>query len=50
MEAVLRPIVPRRLRAIAAADVAAALARAVPAARGREVLDSAAMQGAAASS
>lgn len=50
MEAVLRPIVPRRLRAIAAADVAAALARAVPAARGREVLDSSAMQGAAASS
>lgn len=50
MEAVLRPIIPRRLRAIAAADVAAALARAVPAARGREVLDSSAMQGAAASS
>ncbi|MBK6614837.1 nucleoside-diphosphate sugar epimerase [Ottowia sp.] len=44
----LRLFIPRGLRAIAADDVAAALVRAVPAARGREVLDSSAMQGAAA--
>jgi len=43
----LRLFIPRGLRAIAADDVAAALARAVPAARGRAVLDSSAMQGAA---
>lgn len=44
----LRPLLPARLRGIAAADVAAALARAVPCASGRLVLDSARMQGAAA--
>jgi len=49
LDAVMRPVIPRRLRSIAAADVAAALVRSVPAARGREVLDSAAMQGAASS-
>jgi uncharacterized protein YbjT (DUF2867 family) len=43
----LRLFIPRGLRAIAADDVAAALVRAVPAAHGREVLDSSAMQGAA---
>lgn len=43
----LRMFIPRGLRAIAADDVAAALVRAVPAAQGREVLDSASMQGAA---
>ncbi|MFT4268445.1 MAG: nucleoside-diphosphate sugar epimerase, partial [Xenophilus sp.] len=49
LDAVLRPVIPRRLHSIAAADVAAALVRSVPAARGCEVLDSAAMQGAASS-
>lgn len=44
----LRPLLPARLRGIAAQDVAAALAGAVPGAHGRVVLDSAAMQGAAA--
>ena len=43
----LRPLVPARVRAIAADDVAAALVAAVPQARGREVLASARMQGAA---
>lgn len=46
IDALLRPFIPRRLRAIDAADVAAALAKSVPVARGREVLDSSAMQGA----
>lgn len=45
--ALLRPLIPRNLRPIAAADVAAALVRAVPGAQGRTVLASAAMQGAA---
>ena len=44
----LRPLLPARLRGIAAHDVAAALATAVPRASGRVVLDSARMQGAAA--
>lgn len=43
----LRPLLPAPLRAIAAADVAAAMAHAVPAARGRSVIPSARMQGAA---
>jgi len=43
----LRPLLPARLRAIAAEDVAAALAATLPRARGRVVLDSARMQGAA---
>ena len=43
----LRPLLPARVRGIAAADVAAALAGALPGARGRLVLDSARMQGAA---
>ena len=43
----LRPLLPARLRGIAAQDVAAALATAVPRASGRVVLDSARMQGAA---
>jgi len=43
----LRPLLPARLRGIAAADVAAALATAVPCASGCLVLDSARMQGAA---
>ena len=46
IDARLRPIIPRRFRAIAAADVAAALANSVPIAHGREVLDSSVMQGA----
>lgn len=41
-------LLPRRWRAIAATDVAAALVAAVPTARGRQRLDSGAMQGAAA--
>jgi uncharacterized protein YbjT (DUF2867 family) len=41
----LRPIIPVNLRAIAAADVARALLARVPAAYGREVLMSGAMQG-----
>ncbi|HRO27194.1 MAG TPA: nucleoside-diphosphate sugar epimerase [Luteimonas sp.] len=43
----LRPVIPARIRGIAADDVAAALAAAVPQAQGRQVLDSARMQGAA---
>ncbi|MGY1528746.1 NAD(P)H-binding protein [Luteimonas sp. A649] len=43
----LRPLIPARIRAIAAEDVAAALVAAVPDASGRQVLDSADMQGAA---
>ena len=43
----LRPLLPTRLRGIAAADVAAALATAVPQSRGRRVIASADMQGAA---
>src|SRR6185312_2209981 len=42
----LRPLIPRAWRAIAAADVAAALAHAVPRAQGQRVLSSGAMQGA----
>ena len=41
---VLGPLIPRNYRAIAAADVARALLRSVPAARGRQVLLSGAMQ------
>ncbi|GAA4420959.1 NAD(P)H-binding protein [Acidovorax lacteus] len=48
VDAALGPLIPKRWRAIAAADVAAALAQAVPRARGTQVLSSAAMQGAAA--
>lgn len=44
----MRPLLPRRLRGIAAGDVAAALVEAVPRARGRQILASADMQGAAA--
>ncbi|MGJ4802961.1 NAD(P)H-binding protein [Luteimonas sp. SDU82] len=44
----LRPLLPARLRGIAAKDVAAALADALPQAAGRVVLESARMQGAAA--
>lgn len=44
----LRPLLPARYRGIRAEDVAAALADAVPRARGRVVLASDAMQGAAA--
>ncbi|MEN1958018.1 NAD(P)H-binding protein [Luteimonas changyuni] len=43
----LRPLLPARLRGIAAEDVAAALADALPQARGRRMLESADMQGAA---
>ena len=43
----LRPLLPARLRAIAADDVAAALVAALPRAQGREILDSGRMQGAA---
>jgi uncharacterized protein YbjT (DUF2867 family) len=43
----LRPLLPAPLRGIAAEDVAAALAAALPQAQGRLVLDSARMQGAA---
>lgn len=46
LDRVLRPLLPRAWRAIAAADVAAALAHAVPRAQGRRVLSSGAMQGA----
>lgn len=46
VDALLRPLIPRRFRAIDAADVAAALAKSVPIARGREILASSAMQGA----
>lgn len=41
----LRPLIPANYRAISASDVAAALLARVPAARGREVLLSGAMQG-----
>lgn len=43
---VLRPVIPANLRAIPAADVAAALLRNVPSARGRKVLLSGQMQSA----
>lgn len=46
VDRLLGPLIPRQLRAIDAADVAAALAREVPRAQGRVVLTSAAMQGA----
>jgi uncharacterized protein YbjT (DUF2867 family) len=42
----LRPVIPANLRSIAAQDVAAALLRAVPQARGQLVLPSGSMQGA----
>lgn len=45
-ESWLRPLVPKRLRSIAASDVAAALLCAVPRDSGRVVLESTAMQGA----
>ena len=48
VEALLRPLLPRNWRAVAASDVAAALTDAVPRMEGRRVLSSAAMQGAAA--
>ena len=44
----LRPVIPANLRSVAAADVAAALLRAVPTARGRVVLLSGVLQGASA--
>jgi len=44
----LRPLIPANYRSIAAADVAAALLRTVPTARGRVVLLSGVMQGASA--
>lgn len=46
LDALLRPLIPRDLRAIDAADVAAALVQRVPRAQGRELLKSGAMQGA----
>lgn len=46
LDAVLRPLIPARLRAIDADDVAAALVRRVPLAHGRELLSSESMQGA----
>jgi len=46
LDALLRPVIPRRLRAIDAADVAASLAQQVPRAQGRVVLSSDQMQGA----
>lgn len=46
VDGLLGPLIPRKFRAIDAADVAAALAREVPCAQGRVVLTSAAMQGA----
>lgn len=42
----LRPLIPANFRSVAAADVAAALLRAVPTARGRVVLLSGVLQGA----
>lgn len=48
VDALLRPIIPARFRAIAAADVAAALVKTVPCLQGVHVLSSAQMQGAAA--
>lgn len=47
LDRVLRPLIPRRYRGIAAEDVAAALLHALPGARGRQVLASGDMQGAA---
>ena len=47
VDTLLRPLIPKRWRAIAAADVATALVQTVPQARGRQVLTSGAMQGAA---
>ena len=47
LNALLRPLIPRQWQAIAAADVAAALAQTVPTASGRVLLTSGAMQGAA---
>ncbi len=47
LDAWLRPLIPSNLRAIDAADVAAALVQQVPLARGQHVLPSGAMQGAA---
>ncbi|MFV0680270.1 NAD(P)H-binding protein [Ottowia sp.] len=47
LDAALRPLIPRGLRAVDAADVAAALACTLPSAQGLQVLTSAAMQGAA---
>ena len=47
LNALLRPLIPRQWQAIAAADVAAALAQNVPTASGRVLLTSGAMQGAA---
>lgn len=47
LDRVLRPVLPKAVRAIAAADVAAALARRVPVAHGCEMLRSAQMQGSA---
>lgn len=44
----LRPVIPANFRSVAAADVAAALLRAVPTARGRVVLLSGVLQGASA--
>ena len=46
LDAWLRPLIPANLRAIDAADVAAALAQRLPTAQGRVVLPSGAMQGA----
>ena len=46
LDALLRPLIPANLRAIDAADVAAALRRQLPTAQGRVVLPSGAMQGA----
>jgi hypothetical protein len=46
VDRVLRPLIPRAWRAIAAVDVAAALAHAVPRTQGQRVLSSGAMQGA----
>lgn len=48
LDRVLRPVLPRALRAIDAADVAVALAQRVPVAHGREILRSARMQGSSA--
>ena len=47
LNALLRPLLPRQWQAIAAADVATALAQTVPTASGRVLLTSGAMQGAA---
>lgn len=47
LDAWLRPLIPANLRAIDAADVAAALVQQVPLAHGQQVLPSGAMQGAA---